>query len=239
MQGRKIKSMPTIWMCSLGCRGRLVDGHPSSQAGLSLHCASPTCSYAACTNAHTCLVHLAQICCIPPHLSHPHCHKMPELVVFSCCSPLIRRDTSLFGNVGYICKKNIYVSYEKAWCLEYLEHLTTLFKIQSMQVVLWIRKSLLCQVVLLSILYLSSIFFNSAPHSSLHLSAKPHICTWPIQTIRMNRKYAAPERAAEFKPTPSLPREDEGMKLLFAMRNIVFKNVSWSGPNVFPFFAMV
>lgn len=58
-----------IRMCSLRCRRRLVEGHPSSQSTLSPKCASPTWSYAACTNAHMYLSHLAQICCIPPHLS--------------------------------------------------------------------------------------------------------------------------------------------------------------------------
>lgn len=58
-----------IRMCSLRCRRRLVEGHPSSQSALSPQCASPTRSYAACTNAHMYLFHLAQICCILPHLS--------------------------------------------------------------------------------------------------------------------------------------------------------------------------
>lgn len=59
-----------IWMCSLGCRRRLAEGHSSQVSAMSSKFASLTWSYDTCTNAHMLLFLLAHVCCVPLHTSH-------------------------------------------------------------------------------------------------------------------------------------------------------------------------
>lgn len=102
-------------MHSLGCGRRLVEGHPSSQSVLSPKCASPTWSYATCTNAHMYLFHLAPICCIPPHLSmwplrgwqreHAHTGPMYSLHI---------NETQTLP--VYLSHENAYISFDEACC---------------------------------------------------------------------------------------------------------------------------
>lgn len=105
---------PVIWMCSLECRGRLVERHPSSSEPLSPQCVSPIWSYTTCTNAHMYPFHLPQICCIPPHLSM---WTLTGWQKVHTAFYLLKWSTD-FGNISV--SQNAYMCFNEARCYSHV-----------------------------------------------------------------------------------------------------------------------